>query len=40
MDVEEALRRIEAGAGTQFDPELAAAFLALGAEGAVRVPSE
>jgi len=37
LDPEEALRRIEEGAGTQFDPELASIFARLVREGAVRV---
>jgi len=37
VPVEEALRRVETGAGTQFDPRLAQRFVALVRGGAVRV---
>jgi putative nucleotidyltransferase with HDIG domain len=39
LPLEEAVRRMEAGAGVQFDPRLAALFVELVNEGAVRVES-
>ncbi len=39
IETEEALRRVESGAGTQFDPELAAVFVRLVREGAIRLDS-